>query len=122
MIASETMAERRREEQEQDVDVEVAASHPRAITEPEMAETLRASPGRGGGQLEAGTLLEGTYRVLELLGQGAMGAVYLVEHVALGKHFAAKVVADSARMDAAAVARLRNEARMAPPPTGTSSS
>src|SRR5688572_15271867 len=58
-----------------------------------VAETLRASPRAGGeqGVLGTGSMLEGTYRVEALLGKGAMGAVYLVEHVALGKKFAAKV-------------------------------
>ncbi len=67
----------------------------------------------GSSWMRAGTLLEGTYRVLDVLGKGAMGTVFLVEHVALGKRFAAKVVTDVARMDSAAVQRLRNEARMA---------
>lgn len=97
---------------------EVGASHPRPLSpEPSdagVAATLRSSPNAATtGGLAPGALLEGNYRVIELLGKGAMGAVYLVEHVALGKRFAAKVVADSARMDAAAMHRLRNEARMA---------
>lgn len=92
---------------------DVAGSHPRPVLDAGVAETLRASPGIGGAWLAPGALLEGTYRVIELLGKGAMGAVYLVEHVALGKRFAAKVVAGTASLDAAAVQRLRNEARMA---------
>lgn len=92
---------------------DLVGSRPRSVDDRSVAQTLRASPGVGGAAIPTGTLLEGTYRVLELIGQGAMGAVYLVEHVALGKRFAAKIVAGSARMDAAAVQRLRNEARMA---------
>jgi serine/threonine protein kinase len=70
------------------------------------AASLRAS------HVEIGTRLEGTYEVKKLLGQGAMGAVYLVEHVGLGKEFAAKVVSASRALDESAIARLRNEARI----------
>jgi serine/threonine protein kinase len=62
--------------------------------------------------IEIGARLEGTYEVKKLLGQGAMGAVYLVEHVGLGKEFAAKVVSASRALDESAIARLRNEARI----------
>ena len=39
-----------------------------------------------------GTLLAGRYRVMELLGEGAMGAVYRAEHVHMRKPFAVKVL------------------------------
>ena len=32
----------------------------------------------------------GTYRIIRLLGQGGMGAVYEVEHTQLGVHYALK--------------------------------
>ena len=97
---------------------DVGSSHARASRRSEdsapeaMAKTMQAVGGESGTHLARGTLLEGTYRVEALLGKGAMGAVYLVEHIALQKKFAAKVVSGSG-MDAAAMARLRNEARMA---------
>ncbi|MBX3268647.1 MAG: serine/threonine protein kinase [Sandaracinaceae bacterium] len=99
-------------------DDDVGASHARGngrrSDADEMAQTLRASgPGASGTHLAPGALLEGTYRVEELLGKGAMGAVYLVEHIALGTKFAAKIVAGTGGLDAASIARLRNEARMA---------
>jgi serine/threonine protein kinase len=40
--------------------------------------------------LQPGTMLREQYRVLRLLGQGGMGAVYLVEHIGLGKQYALK--------------------------------
>ncbi|MCB9593446.1 MAG: protein kinase [Sandaracinaceae bacterium] len=114
MTASDEHEDDRRTEVREDP----GASHARASRqaargsdEDAMAETLRA-PGESGTHLARGTLLEGTYRVEALLGKGAMGAVYLVEHVGLQTKFAAKVVAGSG-MDAAGMARLRNEARMA---------
>lgn len=42
--------------------------------------------------LEPGQLIEGRYKVLSLLGRGAVGAVYEVEQVFLRKHFALKVL------------------------------
>src|SRR5258706_7412467 len=42
--------------------------------------------------LEPGTLVSNRYRVVGLLGQGAMGAVYRVEHVHMHKAFALKVL------------------------------
>ena len=74
---------------------------------------LNTSPEGAPGTLEIGAKLEGVYEVKRLLGKGAMGAVYLVEHTGLGKEFAAKVVGGSRALDTAAVARLRNEARIA---------
>lgn len=59
--------------------------------------------------LPAGFVLDKTYRVLERLGAGGMGAVYLVEHVGLGRRFAAKVVACTA--GDSTLARFRREAR-----------
>ncbi len=42
--------------------------------------------------LEPGQLIEGRYKVVSLLGRGAVGAVYEVEQVFLRKHFALKVL------------------------------
>jgi serine/threonine protein kinase len=64
-------------------------------------------------ELVPGTLLNGTYRVEECIGRGAMGAVYLVTHTGLDKKFAAKVVSGKFGAEPAALARLRNEARAA---------
>lgn len=63
--------------------------------------------------LASGDMLGSTYRVIEKLGAGAMGSVWLVEHVELGRQFAAKVVAASKRYDATAIERLKREARTA---------
>jgi serine/threonine-protein kinase len=57
-----------------------------------------------------GKLLAGQYRVLEPIGQGGMGAVYVVEHTHLQKKFAAKILnADLARKPDA-IARFELEA------------
>ena len=96
---------------EQELDETVAGSHPRAVDD--VARTAASGDGAASGVLERGTLLDENFEVVELLGRGAMGAVYLVKHRALGKESAAKVVARAGGLDPAAVARLRNEARMA---------
>lgn len=51
------------------------------------------------------------YRLLEKLGEGAMGAVYLVEHLQLGRREALKVLHGQLASDARFVARFRREAR-----------
>lgn len=96
---------------EPELDETVAGSHPRPVDD--VARTADVGAGSAHGVLERGTLLDESFVVEELLGRGAMGAVYLVRHRALGKEFAAKVVARVGGLDPAAVARLRNEARMA---------
>jgi serine/threonine protein kinase/tetratricopeptide (TPR) repeat protein len=52
------------------------------------------------------------YRLLELLGSGAMGRVYLAEDTQLGKRVALKILPGSFAEDADRVARFQREARM----------
>ncbi len=92
----------------------------------ELSPTMASTPGQlakdpndvhveigRAGDLAPGTLLDENYRVLDVLGRGGMGTVYLVEHTRLGRRFAAKVIADSLANDAVLVARLHAEARVA---------
>ena len=84
-----------------------------ASTPPEArSDANRSQPALGGG-LAPGAMLDGVYRVEKLIGRGAMGAVYLVEHLGLGRRFAAKVVAIEHASTPDLVHRLRNEARIA---------
>jgi serine/threonine-protein kinase len=64
-------------------------------------------------ELAAGTVLEETYRIIEPIGQGGMGTVYLAEHVELGRRFAVKVLSQAHRVSHKAVARLFHEAKTA---------
>ena len=57
-----------------------------------------------------GTILDRVFRVEREIGRGGMGAVYEVEHTALGKRFAAKVL--SRRAGKTGLERLRHEARV----------
>src|SRR5207245_1864969 len=55
----------------------------------------------------------GNYRVLSLLGEGGMGAVYLAEHPGIGRRVAVKVLHKQYTTDEQLLGRLLNEARAA---------
>jgi serine/threonine protein kinase len=97
-------------------DTQVAPSSmpPVQITGPDLlAPTLHASPTGAPADLLPGTILDGVYRVEKEIGRGAMGTVYLVEHLRLGRKFAAKVVSTKHVDNDEIGSRLRNEARVA---------
>jgi Protein kinase domain len=58
-----------------------------------------------------GTTLDARYRVLQRLGEGGMGEVYLVEHIALGRKEALKVLHPTFANERTFVSRFRREAR-----------
>lgn len=58
-----------------------------------------------------GTILDGTYRVVQLIGEGSTGEVYLVEHIHIGRHEAIKVLRPEIAADARLASRFRREAR-----------
>jgi serine/threonine protein kinase len=62
--------------------------------------------------LEAGTVL-GRYELLEVLGQGSMGHVYLARHTLLGRLMALKVLRTHCASDVELVGRFFEEARAA---------
>ena len=57
-----------------------------------------------------GTVLDGSYRIEGLLGEGGMGAVYAATHLRLEKRMAVKVMARELTANAEALARFRREA------------
>jgi serine/threonine protein kinase len=58
-----------------------------------------------------GTVLAGRYRILRQLGQGAMGSVYLGEHLKIGRKDAIKVLRGALAMDSESIARFERGAR-----------
>ncbi|MBS2027502.1 MAG: protein kinase [Deltaproteobacteria bacterium] len=67
----------------------------------------------GEASFQSGSLLAGKYRVLQLLGQGGMGAVYLAENVDIGRQVAIKVLKPELAADPGSLARFKQEARAA---------
>jgi len=60
-----------------------------------------------------GTLIAERYHILEKLGEGGMGAVYLAEHVKMGLKVAVKVMSQDLSNDIDAIARFHREAKNA---------
>ncbi|HEY6561105.1 MAG TPA: serine/threonine-protein kinase, partial [Polyangiaceae bacterium] len=60
-----------------------------------------------------GTVIDKRYDVLEVLGEGGMGTVYRVRHVALGRQFALKALRRDMAADAELSARFIQEAKAA---------
>ncbi|WP_053334605.1 serine/threonine-protein kinase [Gemmatimonas phototrophica] len=65
------------------------------------------------GEWLTGAVLHGKYRVGAQLGEGGMGAVFLAEHVGIGRAVALKVVRPDLLADPAAAERFVREARAA---------
>ncbi|HVU01884.1 MAG TPA: serine/threonine-protein kinase [Polyangiaceae bacterium] len=63
--------------------------------------------------LEPGQILEGKYRILRLLGEGGMGAVFEGENVRIQRRVAIKVVHAAFASNADVVARFQREAQAA---------
>jgi serine/threonine-protein kinase len=72
------------------------------------ATARRAPPG----DPLVGRVIADRYRLVSLLGEGGMGAVYRAEHVRMGKALAVKVLRGDFARDPAAAGRFRAEARI----------
>ena len=57
-----------------------------------------------------GKTLAGRFRLVERLGEGAMGEVYVAEHETLRRKFAIKVLKDTVQTDEVVMERFRREA------------
>ncbi len=68
--------------------------------------TLRAAASEG----ILGSVIADRYHITKKLGEGGMGAVYLGEHVKMGRKSAIKVITKSMSSDAEAIARFNREA------------
>ena len=57
-----------------------------------------------------GRVIDGRYRIVELLGKGGMGAVYVAEHLTLRKQVAVKIIRTELTANSQAEARFAREA------------
>src|SRR5437764_13011115 len=60
-----------------------------------------------------GDVLGGKYRLVRLIGQGAMGKVYEAQHAIVGRRFAVKVLQAELAREPALLERFHREARAA---------
>lgn len=81
-------------------------------TDPPASSAGSSGPAEGIPDL-VGSVVAGRYRVLELLGRGAMGAVYLARHQRMGREDALKILPRRLASDPDALARFSREARNA---------
>ena len=65
---------------------------------------------KGGATDMVGSIVADKYRILKKLGEGGMGAVYLAEHVKMGRKTAIKVISRALAEDPDAIARFNREA------------
>ncbi len=95
-----------------DLDVDSpSSSRPRHRT---TAQRARFTTGAAQLALPPGEIIPGTrYRIVTRVGAGAMGAVYLAEHVDLEKRVALKTLLATSASDPKAIERFRQEARAA---------
>jgi tRNA A-37 threonylcarbamoyl transferase component Bud32 len=63
--------------------------------------------------VKAGDTLEGRYKILNLVGEGGMGKVFLAEHMLIKRRVAIKILRPELAQDANVVERFMNEARAA---------
>ncbi|MFQ5550465.1 MAG: serine/threonine protein kinase [Gemmatimonadales bacterium] len=75
---------------------------------PDDGSTLRSTEGTAGDLV--GSIIGGRYHITKKLGEGGMGAVYLGEHVKMGRMSAIKVMTEAMAHDADAIARFNREA------------
>src|SRR5258706_160219 len=62
---------------------------------------------------KTGDIVEGRYRIIETLGVGSMGSVYLAEHVLIKRRVAIKILRSELVEDADVLDGFMNEARAA---------
>ncbi len=78
-----------------------------------LSPATGASPDSTHGRFLPGTIFGGRYRMIELLGRGGMGEVYRADDLEVGQTVALKFLPSSVASDEIALARLRNEVRLA---------
>jgi len=77
------------------------------------ARSSHSSHTRSQGRFPPGTLLGGRYRVVDMLGKGGMGEVYRADDLSLDQPVALKFLPEALALNEDAIARFRNEVRIA---------
>lgn len=77
---------------------------------PKDATSLEESAGAGADPL-IGEVLAGSFKIVELLGSGGMGRVYVAQHLRIPRRYAVKIMHDQLAQNAEAVARFEREAQ-----------
>ena len=92
----------------------VTAAAPRSSTPATpVSHVSHASHVRAQGRFLPGTLLGGRYRIVAMLGKGGMGEVYRADDLSLDQPVALKFLPESLALNEDAIARFRNEVRIA---------
>src|ERR1035437_1152179 len=81
-----------------------------SLPETRIGGALSTPPPVDDGSKRIGTVV-GSYRLLGLLGQGAMGQVFLAEHTKIGRKVALKMLRQEHGADATAIRRFFSEAQ-----------
>src|SRR5262249_48533019 len=84
-----------------------------ANPEPPRRERQSTKPPEGGGDPYLGHVIAERYKVIQKLGEGGMGVVYLAEHVFIEKKVALKILSEDFARKAELVARFMQEAKAA---------
>ncbi|MGH7435876.1 MAG: serine/threonine-protein kinase, partial [Polyangiaceae bacterium] len=80
---------------------------------PDSKPSTPPGPSAASLPVEPGSVLDGKYQVLRVLGSGGMGVVLAATHKLLGHQVAIKLMRPDAARDEQAVARFLREARAA---------
>jgi serine/threonine-protein kinase len=85
-----------------------------SVTRPSRSSGwLSASDSISHGRFAPGTVIDGRYRIIGLLGRGGMGEVFRADDLRLGQPVALKFLPDSVRHDPERLAQFHNEVRVA---------
>jgi serine/threonine-protein kinase len=90
-----------------------AVAQPSVAAQKSDSGWLTSSDSISHGRFAPGTLLDGRYRIIGLLGKGGMGEVYRADDLRLGQPVALKFLPDGLRDEPVRLAQFHNEVRTA---------